>query len=64
MATYQFLHEGAASPMSATEHIRTEMVVLKRAQIKSFPDKVHALKANKPVRTSSQLMSLAPPRSN
>ncbi len=44
MTTYQSLHAAAASPISATECIETEMAVLKHAQTKNFSDKEHALK--------------------
>lgn len=59
-ATYLSSHVAAASPMSATQRIETEIQLLKQAQIDSFPAEVNALKTGKEVRSNSRLHNLSP----
>lgn len=59
-ATYQALHGAAAPPMSASTRLDTEIALLKRAQIESFSEEMHALQHSNPVRPSSRLSPLSP----
>ncbi|KAK7886711.1 hypothetical protein WMY93_026332 [Mugilogobius chulae] len=59
-ATYLSSHGAAAAPMSAAQHIDTELQVLRQAQLDSFPAEMNALKAGKEVRSDSKLKTLSP----
>ncbi|XP_035855750.1 uncharacterized protein LOC118494762 [Sander lucioperca] len=62
--TAQSLH-GAANPNSASlseaaDYIKAENLLLKQAQLESFPEEVKALISDRPLPTSSRLGSLSP----
>lgn len=63
-ATVRFLH-GAADPNydslhEAADYIKAENLLLKQAQLESFPEEVKALITDRPLPTSSRLGSLSP----
>lgn len=61
-ATAQELHGAAAkdSHTTAEDYRQAETLLLKRAQLDSFPVEFHLLKAGKPVHRSSRLLTLSP----
>ncbi|XP_073718868.1 uncharacterized protein [Misgurnus anguillicaudatus] len=59
-ATYQSLHGAAALPMSASDRLDTEVVLLRRAQSESFPEEINTLQHSHPIRPTSRLSPLSP----
>ncbi len=46
------------SPLEAADYIKAENLLLRQAQLESFPEEVKALISNRPLPTSSRLGSL------
>lgn len=51
---------GRDGPPPASAYIEAEVVIMRKAQMDSFPEDYQLLKTGKPVHSNSRLLSLSP----